>query len=179
MVHSRDVAGSALPRPNLATLAARITTAMDSRRRTYLQSARRGGADGTLSRHDDRNGDGRAAETQNLLFRKVMVDAVAAFSLAKPSNPADEEKFAPLTGACCMDLALRTPFGRIAGVPSDLGMAICGGIVAYLGWNAFRDANVVEHRPRRYTGIASQITVELQQGRRHSSLYKLSNAWGL
>jgi hypothetical protein len=39
-----------------------------------------------------------------------------------------------------MDLALRMPFGRIAGVPSDLGMAICGGIVAYLGWNAYRDA---------------------------------------
>ena len=38
-----------------------------------------------------------------------------------------------------MDLALKTPFGRIAGVPSDLGLAICGGIVAYLGWNAFRD----------------------------------------
>jgi hypothetical protein len=39
-----------------------------------------------------------------------------------------------------MDLALKTPFGRVAGVPSDLGLAICGGIVAYLGWNAFRDA---------------------------------------
>ncbi|HEX4414843.1 MAG TPA: hypothetical protein VH107_14510 [Lacipirellulaceae bacterium] len=39
-----------------------------------------------------------------------------------------------------MDLALKTPFGRIAGVPSDLGLAICGGIVAYLGWNAFREA---------------------------------------
>jgi hypothetical protein len=38
-----------------------------------------------------------------------------------------------------MDLALKTPFGRVAGVPSDLGLAICGGIVAYLGWNAFRD----------------------------------------
>jgi hypothetical protein len=39
-----------------------------------------------------------------------------------------------------MDLVLQTPFGRIAGVPSDLGLAICGGIVAYLGWNAFLDA---------------------------------------
>src|SRR4051794_25028993 len=32
--------------------------------------------------------DGRAATTQNLLFRKVMVDAVVAISLAKPSKPA-------------------------------------------------------------------------------------------
>ena len=25
------------------------------------------------------------------------------------------------------------------GAMSDIGMAICGAIVAYLGWNAFRD----------------------------------------
>jgi hypothetical protein len=40
-----------------------------------------------------------------------------------------------------MDLTLQTPFGRIAGAMSDLGLAVCGGIVAYLGWNAFREAN--------------------------------------
>jgi hypothetical protein len=39
-----------------------------------------------------------------------------------------------------MDLVLQQPFQRIAGVPSDLGLTICGGIVAYLGWNAFREA---------------------------------------
>jgi hypothetical protein len=38
-----------------------------------------------------------------------------------------------------LDLALKTPFGRVAGVIPDLGLAICGGILAYLGWNAFRD----------------------------------------
>jgi hypothetical protein len=38
-----------------------------------------------------------------------------------------------------LDLALRVPFGRVAGVVPDLGLAICGGILAYLGWNAFRD----------------------------------------
>jgi hypothetical protein len=38
-----------------------------------------------------------------------------------------------------LDLALRVPFGRVAGVMPDLGLAICGGILAYLGWNAFRD----------------------------------------
>ena len=39
-----------------------------------------------------------------------------------------------------LDLALRVPFGRAAGVMPDLGLAICGGILAYLGWNAFREA---------------------------------------
>jgi hypothetical protein len=38
-----------------------------------------------------------------------------------------------------LDLALKTPFGRVAGVMPDLGLAICGGILAYLGWNAFRE----------------------------------------
>jgi hypothetical protein len=37
-------------------------------------------------------------------------------------------------------MAIGSPFGRTAGVMSDLGLAICGGIVAYLGWNAFREA---------------------------------------
>lgn len=39
-----------------------------------------------------------------------------------------------------MDLALRTPFGGKAGLLPDLGLALCGAILAYLGWNAFRDA---------------------------------------
>jgi hypothetical protein len=40
--------------------------------------------------------------TQNLLFRRLLVDAVVAISLAKPSKPADEEKFALLViaGSC-------------------------------------------------------------------------------
>lgn len=46
-----------------------------------------------------------------------------------------------LVGALfALDLATQHPFGRIAGVPSDLGLAACGAIVAYLGWNAFREA---------------------------------------
>ena len=43
--------------------------------------------------------DGPAATTQNLLFRRVMVGPVVAISLAKPSKPADEEKFALLLSA--------------------------------------------------------------------------------
>ena len=39
-----------------------------------------------------------------------------------------------------LDLALGTPFGGKAGLVPDLGLAICGGILAYLGWNAFREA---------------------------------------
>jgi hypothetical protein len=40
-----------------------------------------------------------------------------------------------------LDLFLHIPFGGPAnsGAMSDIGMAICGAIVAYLGWNAFRD----------------------------------------
>jgi hypothetical protein len=38
-----------------------------------------------------------------------------------------------------LDLALKTPFGRVAGVMPDLGLAICGAVLAYLGWNAFRE----------------------------------------
>jgi hypothetical protein len=37
------------------------------------------------------------------------------------------------------DLVLKTPFGREAGLLPDLGFAICGVIVGYLGWNAFRE----------------------------------------
>lgn len=39
-----------------------------------------------------------------------------------------------------VDLALGTPFGGKAGLLPDLGMALSGAILAYLGWNAFRDA---------------------------------------
>ena len=39
-----------------------------------------------------------------------------------------------------LDLILKTPFGRVAGVMPDLGLALCGGILPYLGWNAFREA---------------------------------------
>jgi hypothetical protein len=40
-----------------------------------------------------------------------------------------------------LDLFLGIPFGGPSkgGAMSDIGLAICGGIVAYLGWNAFRD----------------------------------------
>jgi hypothetical protein len=40
-----------------------------------------------------------------------------------------------------LDLFLSIPFGGPSkgGAFSDIGMAICGAIVAYLGWNAFRD----------------------------------------
>ena len=38
-----------------------------------------------------------------------------------------------------LDLALKTPFGGKAGFVPDLGLALCGGILAYLGWNAFRE----------------------------------------
>ena len=38
-----------------------------------------------------------------------------------------------------LDLALKMPFGRVAGVIPDLGLAICGAVLAYLVWNAFRD----------------------------------------
>ena len=40
-----------------------------------------------------------------------------------------------------LDLFLHIPFGgpSNSGALSDIGMAICGAIVAYLGWNAFRD----------------------------------------
>lgn len=39
-----------------------------------------------------------------------------------------------------LDLALGTPFGGKAGLLPDLGMALSGAILAYLGWNAFRDS---------------------------------------
>lgn len=40
-----------------------------------------------------------------------------------------------------LDLFLGIPFGGASkgGAMSDIGMALCGAIVAYLGWSAFRD----------------------------------------
>ena len=40
-----------------------------------------------------------------------------------------------------LDLFLHIPFGgpSRAGMLPDIGLAICGGILAYLGWNAFRE----------------------------------------
>ena len=40
-----------------------------------------------------------------------------------------------------LDLFLGFPFGGPSkgGAMSDIGLAICGAILAYLGWNAFRD----------------------------------------
>jgi hypothetical protein len=41
-----------------------------------------------------------------------------------------------------LDLFLSIPFGGTAkggSALTDIGLAICGGILAYLGWNAFRD----------------------------------------
>jgi hypothetical protein len=44
-----------------------------------------------------------------------------------------------LAGMFALDLAVGMPFGGKAGFLPDLGLAICGGILAYLGWNAFRE----------------------------------------
>ena len=41
-----------------------------------------------------------------------------------------------------LDLIIAFPFGGTArggSLITDVGLAICGGILAYLGWNAFRD----------------------------------------
>jgi hypothetical protein len=41
-----------------------------------------------------------------------------------------------------LDLFLHIPFGgpsKGGGVPVDVGLLTCGGILAYLGWSAFRD----------------------------------------
>ena len=39
-----------------------------------------------------------------------------------------------------LDLAVKLPFGRVAGFMPDVGFVICGGVLAYLGWNAFRES---------------------------------------
>ena len=41
--------------------------------------------------------------------------------------------------AFAMDLALHAPFGGLKPM-MDIGFIICGGILAYLGWNAFSEA---------------------------------------
>jgi hypothetical protein len=40
-----------------------------------------------------------------------------------------------------LDLFLGVPFGGPSkgGAMSDIGLALCGAILAYLGWNAFRE----------------------------------------
>lgn len=38
-----------------------------------------------------------------------------------------------------LDLALKMPFGGSGRWIPDVGLALCGGILAYLGWNAFRE----------------------------------------
>lgn len=37
-----------------------------------------------------------------------------------------------------LDLVLAIPFGR-ASLPADIGMMLCGAVLAYLGWNAFSE----------------------------------------
>jgi hypothetical protein len=37
-----------------------------------------------------------------------------------------------------LDLALKIPFGRLA-AGAEVGLFLCGAILAYLGWNAFRE----------------------------------------
>ena len=39
-----------------------------------------------------------------------------------------------------LDLVLGIPFGGQGGPLVDIGFVICGGVLAYLGWNAYRDA---------------------------------------
>lgn len=39
-----------------------------------------------------------------------------------------------------LDLVLGIPFGGQGGLLVDIGFVICGGVLAYLGWNAYRDA---------------------------------------
>jgi hypothetical protein len=38
-----------------------------------------------------------------------------------------------------LDMLLGIPFGGRAGAMVDLGFALCGIMLAYLGWNAFRE----------------------------------------
>ena len=39
-----------------------------------------------------------------------------------------------------LDMVTGVPFGTKAGPLVDIGFAICGAILAYLGWNAFRES---------------------------------------
>jgi hypothetical protein len=45
-----------------------------------------------------------------------------------------------LTLMFAADAFIGIPFGGRAGLFVDLGFAICGSILAYLGWNAFRES---------------------------------------
>jgi hypothetical protein len=45
-----------------------------------------------------------------------------------------------LAVAFTLDAFFGFPFGGIGGMPVALGFAICGLILAYLGWNAFRES---------------------------------------
>jgi hypothetical protein len=38
-----------------------------------------------------------------------------------------------------LDAVLEVPFGGKGGMIVDVGFALCGAILAYLGWNAFRE----------------------------------------
>ena len=40
-----------------------------------------------------------------------------------------------------LDLTTGFPFGRRAGAMVSLGFFLCGAILAYLGWNAFRETS--------------------------------------
>ncbi len=42
--------------------------------------------------------------------------------------------------AFTLDVALGIPFGKRGGAMVDLGFAICGAMLAYLGWSAFRES---------------------------------------
>lgn len=39
-----------------------------------------------------------------------------------------------------LDLAIGFPFGTRAGAVVDIGFTLCGAMLAYLGWNAFRES---------------------------------------
>lgn len=41
--------------------------------------------------------------------------------------------------AFTLNMALDIPFGGKGGMVSNLGFAVSGAILAYLGWNAFRE----------------------------------------
>jgi len=44
-----------------------------------------------------------------------------------------------LAVAFLLDLVVGVPFGGEGGLVVDLGFAVCGLILAYLGWSAFRE----------------------------------------
>jgi hypothetical protein len=44
-----------------------------------------------------------------------------------------------VTVAFLANLLIGAPFGGYGGAVVNLGFVLCGGILAYLGWNAFRE----------------------------------------